>query len=234
MLKNKPKAHILEIFSSVQGEGPYLGIRQIFVRFRECNLRCNFCDTDSFGKSKDFSVTEILEKLSTLKKENPDIHSISFTGGEPLLHSRFLRRLLPKLKKMNLKIFLETNGTLPEKLMEIISFVDIISMDIKLPGATGEASFWDEHRRFLKAALKKNTYVKVVVSSTTKEKEFLRSVNLVRDIDRNIPFVIQPVSAKNGIKPPLAEKLLKFQNIAGRNLKEVRIIPQIHKILKVR
>lgn len=234
MLKNKPKAHILEIFSSIQGEGPYLGLRQIFVRFRECNLRCSFCDTDSFGKSEDFSVSEILKKFLTLKKENPNIHSISLTGGEPLLHSRFLKRLLPELKKINFKIFLETNGTLPEKLMAIISFVDIISTDIKLPGTTGETAFWSEHRRFLKVALKKTVYVKVVVSSTTKEREFLRSVNLVKDIDKNIPFVIQPVSAKNDIKSPAVKKLLKFQTIASRSLREVRIIPQMHKILRVK
>ncbi|MBM3253570.1 MAG: 7-carboxy-7-deazaguanine synthase QueE [Candidatus Omnitrophica bacterium] len=234
MSKNKPKAHILEIFSSIQGEGPYVGIKQIFIRFRGCNLRCSFCDTDSFGKSEGFSVDEILGKLSTLKKENPNIHFISLTGGEPLLHSRFLGKLLPKLKKMNFKIFLETNGTLPEKLMEIINFVDIISMDIKLPSTTGKTPFWGEHKRFLKIALKKEVYIKTLISSTTKEEEFLRSVNLVRDIDKDIPFVIQPVSAKNGIKPPLAEKLLKFQTLASRNLKEVRIIPQIHKILGVK
>ncbi|MCL5059022.1 MAG: 7-carboxy-7-deazaguanine synthase QueE, partial [Actinobacteria bacterium] len=43
------KAAVREIFSSVQGEGPYVGTRQIFIRFDGCNLSCRYCDTARSG-----------------------------------------------------------------------------------------------------------------------------------------------------------------------------------------
>ena len=39
------KAKIKEIFASIQGEGPYVGVKQLFIRFCACNLNCDYCDT---------------------------------------------------------------------------------------------------------------------------------------------------------------------------------------------
>ena len=81
------KSRISEVFSSIQGEGTLIGRRQVFVRFSGCNLSCNYCDT---SKSRDplygdeISTEELYKKVNGLL--TPDFHSISFTGGEPLLH----------------------------------------------------------------------------------------------------------------------------------------------------
>ena len=42
----KDKGKLVEIFSSIQGEGPLVGVRQVFIRFCGCNLNCAYCDTD--------------------------------------------------------------------------------------------------------------------------------------------------------------------------------------------
>ena len=44
-------AHLVEVFSSFQGEGLYVGQRQLFIRFAGCNLRCRFCDTEAAQES---------------------------------------------------------------------------------------------------------------------------------------------------------------------------------------
>ena len=76
------KVFIKEIFESIQGEGPYIGYNQLFVRFSKCNLNCKYCDTDFTSDLKEYSLEELLEETNKFK----NIHSISLTGGEPLLH----------------------------------------------------------------------------------------------------------------------------------------------------
>ena len=99
------KAKISEIFLSQQGEGPYHGLMQIFVRFSGCNLKCAYCDTvtDTFVG---YTVSELISEIEKIG----DCPDIAITGGEPLLQSSFLKEFLPLLKERNKSIYLETNG----------------------------------------------------------------------------------------------------------------------------
>ena len=119
------KAKILEVFQSIQGEGKYVGVPQVFVRFFECNMHCVWCDTPysigdsakTTGKYKEYSLSELLAQVKSFGR---DYHSVSITGGEPLLQTKFLKSFLPALRKNRLKIYLDTNGTLPRELKEVI------------------------------------------------------------------------------------------------------------------
>ena len=103
------KAKIAEIFTSIQGEGPYIGVKQLFIRFCGCNLNCNYCDTSTIPNETylEFTPDELKKNLEDFNLRT--IHSISLTGGEPLIWAGFFVKFLPMLKN---KIYLETNSTL--------------------------------------------------------------------------------------------------------------------------
>ncbi len=225
---------IIEIFSSIQGEGKYLGVQQVFVRFFECNMHCVWCDTphsigDTTRRFKELNLEEVLSQIRHLYR---GCRSVSLTGGEPLLQKDFIKALLPLLKNEGMPSYLETNGTCPQELSEIIDDVDIVAMDIKLPSSTECRAYWQEHADFLKIALEKDVFVKTVVSSKTKGEDVIRASHLVADIDPNVLFILQPnyFDMNNGV----IQKCREYQILCEEKLHNVRIIPQVHKFMKVR
>jgi len=220
------KAKISEVFRSIQGEGIYAGAEQVFVRFFGCNLNCVFCDTrpDSF---KEMEIEELINEINVYN----DCRFISITGGEPLLQKSALKELLPKLKNEDKVIYLETNGVLYGPLKEVIKYVDIIAMDFKLPSSTQDKDCSALHKSFLQIAADKDVFVKTVITLSTAVSDFIKAVRIVDNISPYIPFVLQPVHPQEA---ELADKLEKFSIKAKDYLYDVRIIPQIHKVLGVR
>lgn len=135
---------------------------------------------------------------------------------------------------MGLKIYLETNGTLPDELSKIVKLVDIIAMDIKLPNNLEGKSFFAKHKEFLEIAYQKEVFVKIVITKKNEEDELRKALKIIREINPEIPLILQPVSKIRNIKPPTSDKILKFQEISQNILKNVRVIPQVHKILKIK
>src|SRR3989338_3878550 len=234
ILMKQPTAKVSEVFLSLQGEGVYAGDPQIFVRFHGCNMRCAFCDTSQDNPPEEASLRSVIDKILNLNKDKK-VGTVSVTGGEPLLHSGFLKILLSHLRDHGYKVHLDTNGTLPGKLKEIIDLVDVVAMDIKLPSSTRDKEFWKEHREFLETAKPKRAFVKMVITGETTEADINKAVNLIERIDKNIPLILQPVSkVKDFDKTPENASLIKWQKAALGKLKDVRIIPQLHKIQGVR
>jgi len=234
----RTQTEISEIFSSLQGEGPYLGTRQVFVRFGRCNMQCEYCDELAKMKEEKFfvySLEELLIAVEKLDEEKGRHHSISLTGGEPLMYASFLENFLPRLKEKGFPAYLETNGTLPRELDCVVRWCDIIAMDLKPSSSTQDRSYWKEHEVFLKIAARKEVFVKVVVTPTTRFEEIQKCVRLVSSVDPGIPFIFQPLSDPLGINVE-ALKLIEqiFSKEAEKELYDVRVIPQMHKIWGVR
>lgn len=217
---------IKEIFESIQGEGPYIGYNQLFIRFSTCNLHCNYCDTDFKTSLKSYTAKELEKEIEQYK----NIHSISLTGGEPLLSTDFLQEFLPLTNK---QIYLETNGTLFNELEKIINYIDIISMDIKLPSTTGMPDLFKEHDNFIKIAKKhsKEIFAKVVFDTNITDDEINKVIKIAKE--NNILIILQPKMDGEilNLKTEFINEIFyrfvsKYQNI--------RLIPQVHKFLNVR
>ena len=180
---------IKEIFASIQGEGPFVGYKQLFIRFCGCNLICNYCDTDyRTVDSTEYRICELIE----IVKENKDCHSVSLTGGEPLLNTGFLKEFLPQCP---LPVYLETNATLAGELGEIIDYIDYIAADIKLPSCTGGADLFNVHDSFLAVASSKVLFAKIVFDENITDEEILKCSKL--GAKYGIELVLQPKMNKS-------------------------------------
>jgi len=240
-------AFVYEIFSSIQGEGPLVGKRQIFVRFAGCPLRCYYCDTKYayqipefstvFVKGKKFmrknplSAETILQIIKTL--ETPDLHSISFTGGEPLIQED-LPNILSLVSREGYRIFLETAGYPSDPVQKVADVVDYASVDIKLPSHKAHKNpkeVIDSEIRTIKILYEAGAevYVKIVIVEDTTADEILSAIDALEALD--IEIILQPVSSNSHINVPI-EKLLRISEELGVVFGyEIRILPQVHKLM---
>lgn len=243
------EASLIEIFSSIQGEGPYLGCQQVFVRFAGCNLDCAYCDTPFLPTAScriegspgsghfheidnPVSGTTLQTFVAKWVDAHPWLyHSISLTGGEPLLQVEVLKDWLPRLRAL-LPIYLETNGTLVDELTAVLPHIDLIAMDIKLPSLSRQGPLWHKHREFLTAAGNTALFVKVVFDNHYQADELKEAAQLVADAKPGITLVLQPCSGPEGLTLSASE-LQQAQQLAAQILPNVRVIPQTHNLLGV-
>jgi organic radical activating enzyme len=228
------RARITEIFSSLQGEGPRMGERHIFIRFEACHMVCAYCD-EAGKKSRELSISDVLKEVVRLEKKAGPHTCVSLTGGEPLLYVDFLKLLCAALKKKNFRILLETSGVLWRQLSKVVEGCDIIAMDLKLPSVTGQKDFFDEHRKFL-ALAKKKSYIKIVISRNVDLREYEKHLRMVAQVAPRAPVFLQPVSYAKKAYPDL--KLLRLlddlQRIGAKILPDVRVGIQLHKLMNIR
>jgi len=223
------KAKVADIFYSLQGEGIYAGKHQVFVRFYGCRQACNFCDTPLSAYDK-YTPIELYHRL---KEFTQDYHSVCLTGGEPLLQVDFLKEFLRLLKYDGIRTYLETNGILVDELNDLIDDIDIVAMDFKLPSSAKMPDYWPEHRKFLKTALSKEVFVKMVICSSTEVSDLDKAIDIIiKARAKKIPVILQPNFFELGKE--LLAKTRSFQKHSLKRLKNVQVIPQLHKITGVR
>jgi organic radical activating enzyme len=240
------KSPVREIFSSVQGEGPYVGYRQVFVRFPKCNLECLYCDTpkdwDTHMKCKvenkpgsgelvEFDNPLSSEQLLGIIKLYERAHSVSLTGGEPLLYAKFIK----ELKTSKFPLYLETNMTLPDGAKEIKDVVRYVSGDFKLRDQCDfkggyEKYFNDTSRSFsiLRHTSFRDCFCKIIVTDDTLKEDMLHAIDQIKDCITEL--ILQPVTPINQVRAASPPKLFELQDAAADLVETVRIIPQTHKL----
>jgi 7-carboxy-7-deazaguanine synthase len=200
---------IIEIFHSIQGEGPYTGFRTSFVRTARCNLRCAWCDTPySFGPGKERSIPSILTEVARHRTGHACL-----TGGEPLLQKESVE-LLRRLGEKKMTTVVETGGSL-----DVGPYLDIpgtvLSVDVKCPSSKMEG-----HNRWANLPLLRPTDIVKFVVQDRKDYRFAKAVLAREPMPSNV--VLQPVHGTE--RGPLADWVL-----ADRL--DVRVMVQEHKVL---
>ncbi|MBX9726502.1 MAG: 7-carboxy-7-deazaguanine synthase QueE, partial [Rickettsiales bacterium] len=99
--------HVVEIFPTLQGEGPCVGQPAVFVRLGGCNLACDFCDTE-FENFSAIPLQSMLENIHAHTTEGRDL--VVITGGEPMRQN--IAPLCEALIAAGFRVQIETNGTL--------------------------------------------------------------------------------------------------------------------------
>ncbi len=102
---------VFKIFPTIQGEGPFVGQRAIFVRLAGCNLACPLCDTD-YTSNRHLCTVDSL--IPICQMHGGPGHLIVITGGEP--YRQNLKPFIERLLAVGFRVQIETNGTLFQEL----------------------------------------------------------------------------------------------------------------------
>ncbi len=244
-------ANLVEIFSAIQGEGLYVGERQIFLRLGGCDLRCRFCDSahtwlpQGRGRvevtpgERDFQpITNPVtgaQVLTWLHRQASGLRhqAVSITGGEPLLQAGFLAEFLPALTaQIPLPIYLETGGHHPQELTQVLPWINVIAMDYKLPSVSGE-DYHSEHQEFLTLAVGAGVeiFVKIIVDQHTQTAELGKALAMIQAVEPAVFVILQPVTPRPGSPASTAAQILAWQKLAQEYVSRVRVIPQTHPLL---
>ena len=248
---------VTEVFSAIQGEAALVGERQVFVRLTGCNIRCDYCDQpealerrpgpcrieatagrrDWTETSSPLGIDRLVDVIGQLWAQVPH-HSISLTGGEPLLQGTRVEKLVGLLAERGWPVMLETNGTLVPPLKRMAGRLAYVSMDLKLRSVDHETVSPSTQATFLGAALATGatTWVKVVVGPDTDEDEFDAAIAMVAAASAGAPRAIevflQPLTPFGvATTAPGPDQVLALQERALSIHPRVRVVPQTHKAI---
>lgn len=203
--------NVIELFSSIEGEGSRQGFPCTFLRLYDCNIRCSYCDTlysydtDAF---ESFTVSELVTQIMDLGNT-----LVTITGGEPLLQAEEVYQLIASMPQYDFNI--ETNGTILPKFPRPKNVM--YTYDYKLPFSTVEDSMNPDFFAYLQDV----DVVKFVVANYS---DLHRMKEVVAQYPTKAQLFISPVFGE--IQPV---EIVRFMQ--ENRLQNMRLQLQIHKII---
>ena len=233
------KTRLFEIFTSIEGEGILYGTKTLFVRLAGCPYSCFYCDTlDALplDSGEEYSINEACDLIDKNLQENT--YKVNFTGGEPLIQHEAVSELAKHVKSKGIPTYLESACFDSKKFLHVLPSIDFVKIEFK----TVDSKFIDtkHHPNLVKNTLEcleasinanKITYIKIVVSSNTEFNSFSELVGKIFKIASKQTisgFIIQPTT---NVSEPTLEKLMEFYDVVYPYYDQVRIIPQLQKII---
>ena len=211
------KASIDSIETMGLVDGP--GIR-VVIFFNGCKLRCKYChNPETWVRGNDnMTVEEVYNKIMRCEPYFRNNGGVTFSGGEPLLHSDFIIELSKMLKEKNIHIALDTAGVGNGNYVELLSYIDLVLLDIKHTDSEGykyitgsDIKYQEEFIETLNRLNKKVWIRQVIVPGITDNneyilslKEYLKKINNIEKIDL-LPYHTMAIDKYKtlGIKYPL-------------------------------
>ena len=204
----------IETFGTVDGPG----IRTV-IFFSGCKLRCIYCHNPEMWNKRDdnYTVDELVNVILKNKDYFGDTGGVTFSGGEPTLHSDFLIEVCKKLKNYNIHIALDTCGVGNGNYEELLKYIDLILFDVKYTIKEGYKKVTridtDESFKFLEIANKLN------------KKFWIRQV-IVPGIMDNEEYLI---SLKEYVSE-MKEGQEKIYYAAGSSVAKIDSMPQVEQV----
>lgn len=250
MKQSKACGNISEIFASIQGEGLYLGTMQLFIRLSGCTLACKRCELKDYQQTPEsFSLRpwpglrnhrisnpvapdRLITKLESFYKLQ-DFFCVSILGGEPLQQPEFLEKLLPHFRKRGIKIFTETSGLLPDEFVRLYPLIDYWCVDLKISRSWGfNGKLTRKLEKILKTADPEKTYFRILLDSNDDAEAILAQI---QDLDfSRYHLIMQPFAyAPSHVNDWDTSTILEWINFFNPHFREVRWIPQVHKLLRI-
>ena len=141
------KMQVAEKFVSIDGEGPHAGELAAFIRFKGCNLDCDYCDTKWANRADCAANDETAEDLAAWV-QSTGTHNVTLTGGEPLLQ-KDIAPLIARLTETGHRVEIETNGSVSVEALSLLTPRPVFTLDYKLPGSGMESAMLTENYRYL-------------------------------------------------------------------------------------
>ncbi|MBL7007959.1 MAG: 7-carboxy-7-deazaguanine synthase QueE [Planctomycetes bacterium] len=239
-----------ELFLSLQGEGAEVGRPQFFLRLGGCPLRCRYCDTpESWTTRARFRVhavggcreqanplpaVELLPLFQDLAAgfgQALEGACLAVTGGEPLAQAEFLAEWLPAWPGPRM---LETAGIWPQRLERLLPLLDSVSLDWKLESTLDRGAELLDPAGCVELLERRGTryWVKLVLTERVEDQELAAALAALERRAPGAQVYLQPATAGfGGVRPPGAERLLRWSLLhRGRHL-DLRVLPQVHPLL---
>ncbi len=208
---------VAERFVSINGEGQKAGELAVFVRFRKCNLRCTYCDTQ-WANLDDCPVEMMSAEDIVDYVKSTEVKNVTLTGGEPLLQSE-IYELIEKLMVNGHNVEIETNGSISIEKLSQKSCRPDFTLDYKLPSSCMESFMLTENYKYLS----ENDVVKFVVGN---REDLEKALEITEKFALNEKCTVYLSAVFGKITPAEIVEFMK-----EKNLNKVRLQLQMHKFI---